>query len=267
MLQLRGGNAGLIRNNFIYSDGEQGCLRKALLRHHGVQSPISPDTQKVFNVGFYNEEFHSARYLTENKQFEADKEVVFNITDKVQFCGHIDFFSNGSTPEEHKSITSMNTHNLVFRDGKYKLDNLTQLVTYMVALEATEGELTYTSFVEAIQYKNIPKYTWEEIEEKLKAITPQIKTFKVSISEDGQFSIDAVPIDLYISNVVDFWREGANMLEHNLVHPQRPMSDKKFGSPCDFCPLTNVCSKWESNPSTTENFINDSKKELYNGFF
>jgi hypothetical protein len=262
MLQLRGGNAGIVRNGFVYSDGEQGCLRKALLRYHGVQTEIDANTQKVFNIGFYNEDWHAAQKVEQGVQFEADKEVVFQINDNVQFCGHIDFFTQDTTPEEHKSITSMNTHNLVFRDNQYKKDNLAQLASYMVALETPVGELTYTSFIEAIQYKDIPKFTWGEIEEKLKSITPQTKTFAVTILDNEQFAIDSVPIDLYISNVVDFWREGANVLEQNLVYPHRPVSDKKFGSPCDFCPFSSVCNQWEDNPTTTEDFINLVKRKI-----
>jgi CRISPR/Cas system-associated exonuclease Cas4 (RecB family) len=253
--QVRGGNSGYIQNGIVYSDSPQACLRRILLRHHGIQEEITEKTQKVFNIGFLNEEEYAKNFTEGTSDFKC----VVPINDATEFAGSVDFVQPDGTPEEHKSITSLNTHKLVFDNNLYKFDNLVQLANYMTALESPKGELVYTSYTEAVNYKEIDSFTYDEIKEKILSITPKVKRYFVTIDDSGRFSVDKKPLDLYVENIIDFWKEAANVLEHNIVYPNRPETKKKFGSSCDFCPLKGVCSDWEKNPTTTDDFLRSAE--------
>lgn len=243
-----------MQNGVVYSDSPQACLRRILLRHHGIQEEIGEKTQKVFNIGYMNE----SQYQLQYPDMQGDVKVTVPLNKNAEFAGSVDFVKSDGSPEEHKSITSTTTHKLVFDNDLYKMDNLVQLASYMVALEQQKGELVYTSYVEAVTYKEIDNFTWDEIRERILSITPQVKRYLVTLDDSGRFHFEKKPLDLYVDNIIDFWKEGANVLENNIVYPNRPETKKRFGTPCDFCPLKDVCSEWEKSPTTTDNFLRSS---------
>lgn len=256
IFQLRGGNSGYSINGIPYSNTQQACLRIILLRHHKIEPSIDETSKKVFEVGFLNERLH----ITPNK--EADFKVAVPLTENTTFCGSVDFMTNEG-PEEHKSVTSLNTYEEVFTNSFYKMDNLAQLANYMVATKSPKGKLIYTSFIKAINYSDIKKYSWEEIQEKIsstynKDFPPEVKVFNVNLDREGRFYVDGKAQNLYIRYIKEFWSLAAEVVENNIVYPTRPKTTKQ-GSPCLFCPFKKACKQWETSPTTTEDFLDLAK--------
>lgn len=256
LFQIRGGNSGYAINGIPYSNSQQACLRIILLRHHKIEPPIDDTSKKVFEVGFLNERFHSSP----DKQ--PDFKVAVSLTENTSFCGSVDFMTKEG-PEEHKSVTSLNTYEEVFTNNFYKMDNLTQLANYMVATKSPKGKLIYTSYTQAITYSDIKNYSWEEINQKISTIynknnPPEVKVFNVNLDREGRFYVDGKPQNLYIRYIKEFWSLAAEVVENNIVYPTRPKSTKQ-GSPCLFCPFKKACKKWDENPTTTEDFLEAAK--------
>ena len=255
--QIRGGNASTYRNGEYLTDTSSGCPRLIKLRAYDFQPSVSdPKTQKIFKLGHLFEEWYGEKH----PELDKESEVRFNVTDDVEFIGHIDY-SDKDYLYELKSVTSKNTYREVFRKLKPKIQNVLQLTTYMVALERDKGKLIYGSFVETVQYDKIDEIDDDEFEEICETIKPdETVEFLIEVQEDGKFLCNKEELDLTVTDIVDFWNAAADMICDEEV-PAKPKKLKptNYFSPCHFCEMKNICAidydSWNEFYLTVKNFI------------
>lgn len=255
--QIRGGNAGMFRNGEYRTDTHNGCPRTIKLRAFSFQTAIEdPKTYKVFKIGHLFEDWFAA----ENPGLIKEHCVQFNVTESVEFIGHIDFM-NDNYLYELKSVTSKNTYREVFKKGKPKEQNLLQLITYMVALERDKGKLIYGSYVKKMPYEKFEEIGDDEFEELCETIVPDDTIeFYIHMCENGNFYCNDEKIDIHVSDIVEFWNEAATMILDEDVPPKpEKLVDKNYFGPCHFCPAKNICASdydsWDQFYNTVKNFI------------
>lgn len=262
-IEIRGGNSSFVRNGTLFSDSDNGCYRKILLRHHKVEKTFSETTHNVFKVGYFNETWYSNNIM-KGVEHICDYEVEKEILPGVTFRGHIDIAEKVSEtqykPHELKSVTSDNVYKKIFDKGIPKYDNLAQLCSYMIAMGSTEGILAYVSYREAITYKEFGKYNWEEIEAKLLAITPEVRQFHIVFDNDGHIWIDGHITNFTVHNIIAFWKEASDILINDLVADVRPIAHDRYKTSCDWCELKELCNKYERDGGTTEWFVSEAQR-------
>lgn len=256
-LQIRGGNAGLFRNGEYRTDSNNGCPRMIKLRSYGFQAGVEdPATLKVFKLGHMFEDW----FAVENPGLTREHCVKFNISQKVEFVGHVDFMSDDYL-YELKSVTSKNTYREVFKKGKPKEQNLLQLITYMVALERDKGKLIYGSYTKKITYEQFEELGDDEFEEMCETLVPDDTIeFHIHMCEDGHFYCNNVELDIHITDITEFWQEASLMILDEDVPPKpTKLAEKNFFGPCHFCPAKNICASdydsWDQFYLTVKNFI------------
>jgi hypothetical protein len=256
-MQIRGGNAGVFKNGEFRTDTSNGCPRVIKMRAHGFQAGVvEASTAKVFKVGHLFEEW----FAHENPGLIAEHPVTFNITEGVDFAGHIDFVGQEFI-YELKSVTSKNTYRDVFKKKKPKDQNLLQLITYMVALERDKGKLIYGSFTKTITYDMFEELGDDEFEEMCETLKPDdtIEYF-VEIQPNGEIHCDGKLIDITVTDVCEFWNQAAAMVLDEDV-PAKPgkLNEKNYFGPCHFCDLKNICASdydsWDQFYHTVKNFV------------
>jgi PD-(D/E)XK nuclease superfamily len=256
-MQIRGGNAGIFKNGEFRTDTSTGCPRVIKLRAHGFQSGIvEGSTAKVFKVGHLFEDW----FAKENPGLKIEHPVTFQITEDVQFAGHIDFVGEEFI-YELKSVTSKNTYRDVFKKKKPKDQNLIQLITYMVALERDKGKLIYGSFVNTITYDMFEEIGDDEFEEMCETLTPDDTIeFFITITKDGDVLCDGKSTDISVTDICEFWNQAAAMVVDEEV-PAKPgkINEKNYFGPCHFCDMKNICASdydsWDQFYHTVKNFI------------
>lgn len=259
MKQLRGGNSvGYIRRGVLYADSSSGCLRRILLRAHGVEETNhNKRTLNVFALGIYSEDLFEGTYLEGKFDYDKEKQVVVQLSDNVEFSGRSDYIVK--TPEcvyELKSCTSKNTYKKVFKDGVWKQDNIVQLVNYMLFWEIATGKLCYTSYCDVMDYKTLGDFTEEEVKEMARRSTKETRIFDVTFNEEGFVCVDGNLTELNIKEVLKFQSLACEVLEHELVYLDRPMQEEEsMFNACYSCPARSVCDSFEKFRFSTEEFI------------
>jgi hypothetical protein len=265
MKNVRGANSGFIKNGQLWSTDSSGCLRVVLLRDHAIESPKDERALKVFQIGFHNEALFKTELEHWGVAHDADVAVDETLRSGVSFQGHMDFkvYAPGTKPTvyELKSVTSENTYKKVFVKGEYKYSNLAQLLRYMLASNLTNGVLRYTSFMEAVKYKEIDGLTWDEIAARLAKIQPESVEFKVEITDSGKIEVDGKEIIFDVFDALAHTEAAAYVLEKDAVFPDRP-KDLRGDNPCHFCQFRNVCDRFDESHGgvTTEQFLKLAKE-------
>ena len=266
MFQSRGGNSGFFKDGMVFGSDAASCLRRSVLRHHKIEEPINAKTRKVFEIGAINEEYWDTLLSNQGVKFVKEKEFAEYITPDTSFCGHSDFVVEdelGHIVYELKSVTSKNTYNKVFKKGEYKLTNLAQCVNYMVSQETNRGRLCYTSFIAAVEYKEIENYTMDEITEKINAAIAadqiETKVFEINVDDSGEVTVDGKKTDFNVLHTLEHRRKTAEALEQNRIFEGRPQSTEIGGNLCHFCPFSVVCNKLTLEIDS-EDFIKQCKE-------
>lgn len=247
---VRGGMSSFYKDGWTFVSDSAGCLRKALLRSHGIEETHNAKTKKVFHLGAINEEIWK-QWLTEaGRKFVEEKEFCEWVTDDSNFVGHSDFVveNNNGTHlcYELKSVSSKNTYKKVFKENSPKISNLAQCVNYMVSQETTQGRLCYTSYIAAIEYKDFDNYDIEEINDlvytALESNQIETKIFEIEIKSNGQIFVDGIYSTFDVQHILDHRRETANVLENDKIYRDRPQT-VDGSNPCGFCPFSKVCDQ------------------------
>lgn len=267
LFAVRGGMSGFVRNGVTWGSDPASCLRRALLRHHKIEEVPNEKSQKVFAIGHLNEELFERGLKERGVTYQKELELSEPVTEDSEFCGHSDYVVDedfGKCVYELKSVTSKNTYKKVFDKGEPKLSNLAQCINYMLSVESTRGRLVYTSYMDAIEYSDIDLYNKKDILDMCQDIVPESRVFEVEIDAEGKILVDKKEIDFTLQDVIEHRRASANVLEKNLVFPDRPQPSEMYNSVCAFCPFRSVCDEWD-NTESTETFLNKCKEKLNNG--
>lgn len=262
--QLRGGNSSIMRRGVLYGASSSNCLRMVLLRDK-VSQQAEPDerSKRVFKIGHLNEELFERDYLSDVEDVEKEKEVCIEISDKVDFIGHIDMATPGLL-YELKSCTSDNTYRKVFIQNSYKKENLIQLATYMLMSETVNGFLCYTSYTDKLQYKTLDKHDFDAITALAEESERETRFIRVTFTDEGKVFADNADSGIMVQDILEFQNAAINVLENEIVYPDRPEpfnSNERYTA-CYSCPLNKVCTQWEEKRWPTERFVRECKKAL-----
>ena len=246
MNQYRGGNTFWMDNINEIHGGEQGCLRKILLRHHGIEPGTDTSSRYIFKVGDWVEGIVQKEIEMESPEMVLgdDVEVKEPITEGTEFCGHEDLVEYREDKPyrciELKSCWSTNTLKKIFGEKKWKTGNMLQLMHYMLSFETVYGTLRYTSLIfHTFTYKG----------DRIKVRTGDYYEFQVEIKEDGFFYVDGVKTIYDAAGFIRAREAAADILDNNKVHDKRPLDCDGWNS-CNFCPFKSVCDiqeKWEDS--------------------
>jgi len=219
------------------------CFRYLLVQHN---SPFRPDIHPIYaEVGAFHEDYYEQR----NEDRIAEREVVLKeqITDHALLSGRIDIvFTDGSFGET-KATLSKTARREVIRKGNFKLSHLTQVVTYMIFSEVQKGSIIVG------YYEQTEAGEWKLCEER---------TFEVTIDNDGEILVDGKKTTYNVQNVLKFIYKQADILHNRKVVKHRPMGLNPFNSPCKFCPLKDVCDKYDTCGMEDEDFIDEGIEAL-----
>jgi hypothetical protein len=245
---IRGSSTGVYRNGEFYTGSDVGCPRKTILRHLNIQQTVSEKTKEIFNIGFIFEEWFCSQFPDAIKEKEVNSSML---------QGHCDLVSDEFV-YELKSCTSKNTYKTVFKDNKPKVQNIIQLVTYMIELEMNKGKLVYGSYVHVCDYSKLMKMQSDQIKTIFDGAVPVLKEFNVEIEEDGTVLVNGEHFhNLNVTEILDFQINLHELVKKKQLPPMVEALDQTtWDSPCKWCPLQALC---ESAPDL-ETFIDTAEK-------
>jgi hypothetical protein len=275
------GNSAFAKNGDVITNKE-GCLRIVLLRAHGVESKISPQTKKTFALGHANEKVFVENYIVNNPDIESfieEKEYLQLFDNGTSKVGHSDVVAIGTngTPIifELKAVSSVSKHKDYVLNGEYKLDNLAQCVNYMLHFKAPVGYLVYSSYIYGDYYssqKNMPsiKAAYEnkqiissdsfKFTDKGVKITPSDRFHKVEISQNGAIYVNGLLTDYNAKDVLSHTNLALKHLDDDVIADKRPISTD--WPPCNLCPYSSICSIHEQTPLSTKEFVDLAKAKV-----
>lgn len=242
---LRSGNIGLYRPG-NYRASANGCFRNIVTREYHGQ-PLADETQSfTFAVGTLCETLVADRWKKQGKNAQLDVEVTEPITDTVHLMGHIDAILDGVIIEE-KSIQSQSSFKKIYKGGIYKVENVAQLVQYMLMKEQTEGILLYTLM------------GWYGD----KTTIGQQRAFKVNIDDvTGRVLVEGREETSFdVMDILYHRQQAAECIANKTIYPEAPTTLDPPWTPCGGCWLQPMCEKWEQNKDDTE-FWNNVEKHL-----
>lgn len=230
----------------VHTEYNSGCPRKIILAAHGVRESLKQD---VKNVGQENEDQYE-KYLIDNAvEYEREK-VIKTDGDIVNFSGRVDFVI-GEQVVELKSTRSATKRTRLKNQNPY-IENIAQIVAYMVELDKHKGQLIYT-------YYGYDKRKKKDIKENYE--------FAITVDQYGDIFVNGIRYQFTVhdhlnhrTNVFNCYRDEV------LAGPcwSRPnYFAKPFGSPCNYCPFKNACRQFDAEiVNSTEEFVNTARECL-----
>lgn len=268
--RFRISNAGLVRKGEILG-GSVACPRMILLRDHGIEEEHQIGTEEwfrreiTFAIGKANEEVFEKSLQAKDIPYIREDFLCTNLTPDVEIAGAIDFQVR-TKPYELKAVSSTRQYEKIFVKGQPKLENVCQILSYMIQLNLTEGVLRYTSTI----YHSHYDISWAEVKklarageakliasmtkEKWKA-KPEKRSFKVEIQEDGTVLVDKSEF-CHVSELWDHQALAVSVLEGQTVNEAVPAAGEDGFPPCKLCWWNDVCRGFNVGEiNTTAEFL------------
>ena len=246
---IRGGMAGRLSFDGVpLGSSNASCPRKALLRANNVEEAPSLSSYLTFETGTHWEKlFGELKGSQKIKNFRQDVKVLT----EDGFSGSVDAVGeiNGKlTVFELKSVSSLSSFEKVFINREIPDSYISQCVSYMNAMKASDGYIVFASFIYASQ-----AYLTAGIQRKLGKVLPDITQFKVLLKNDDVFIND----EFYCSyrNIKAHADVVAESIRTKKPYPIRPDRDM-----CFFCPFKTVCDEFDRDNSI--DFINKCRSVL-----
>lgn len=230
-LQMRASSSAFQWGSIVHTTWKTGCLRKILIQSKGYESAID---SKYTILGKINEDRHEKRLQEKGLQYK--KEVEFLRGGSVAgttFSGHVDFLildSNGKPwwVDELKSVSSKNQYRKLIKQGDYNVENLAQLVAYMVEARVVLGRLIYTFYDE-------------------EKIAQDERIYKVDIDAFGRIFVGDDPTQFTVNDLLAHQYAAAKVILESTVFPDRPFrGESPFVGCCNYCPFSTACAKYEA---------------------
>lgn len=231
---IRGSSSGMIRNGEYLGESAVVCPRRTILRHLKIEETHSKTTEAIFSIG------HQFEQYFETLHPECEFEKLITVDGVLQ--GHADAVG----PDiiyELKSVTSKNTKAKVFGKSIPKSDNVLQLATYMVALERDVGHLIYGDFTHVSTYDKLTKMYPDQIAALFKDAMPKMKTFVVTIDEQGFILVDGQQFhNINVTELLEFQDNLHELVKKRILPPRiEALEPNSWAGPCRYCPLAPLC--------------------------
>ena len=147
--------------------------------------------------------------------------------------------------ETKGTLDQSSTHNSVIKQGKVKLNQLAQLVFYMIRKKTNKGKLVCGA------YRLLPSGLLEQT---------ALREFKIEFNEAGQILVDKVPFQYTIEDQLNHQLTTAEVLKTETIWDRPEGFDSKWASPCKFCDYSDVCTKWDAGELTSKEEILEYEK-------
>lgn len=254
MIKIRGSSSAFQWGQLVHTRYASGCHRNILLQSQDVRDgSIDP---KHIKRGALNEELYEQYLQQQNIPYVREEPVSEPIHgyDDTFFVGRLDFrVSVGLEKriDELKSTESSNVLLEIIKKGKYKPENLAQLVSYMIASRAVIGRLIYT-------YYKVEKNT--QVYSKASE-----RTFCVVIQDNGSIEVDNVKTLFHVEDQLNHRQTAAHCI-NDMVVWARPYKAHDYDGPCKGCVFSGICNKYDAGMTlSTEQFIEDGRQALSKG--
>lgn len=265
--KVRGSASAFAWGELVLTKYSSGCLRHILLASKGVRETI--DQKHTIRGAMNEDEFAKGLSLA---GVCYDREV--NITDRIDgfddthFVGRCDFIvpyvqgpvDDGGTKgrsvdlnekcvEELKSSESYSVYNDVIRKGKYKQENLAQLIAYMIGLRVPHGRLRYT-------YYKVNKKT-QVLEKNAE------KVYVVELTADGKIEVDGQLAPVTIGDQLHHRNLAAEVVNTDRIGPRPYKHDDFVDSPCKWCVFKAACDKYDNREfNGVSSFVDEATRCL-----
>lgn len=248
-IKVRGSEAGFMWGRLVYTEYDTACLRKILLRSRGVRATVAEvhnERGKTYE-GLYEQRFPTC-------QREVPVVLPVDGVDGADFSSRVDLIVGSGDDvvvHELKSTESKNVLRNVIKSGAYKVENLAQLISYMIAVGTDRGQLSY-GYLErdannAYQIK-------------------QERTFKIVVDAVGRIVVDSVPTKWTIYDQIAHTQTSAKVQKEGIIWDRPAKWDAPFGSPCGYCPFKLACEKYDSGSiESVDAFVEISQQCLKQG--
>lgn len=234
----------------VITQYSSGCLRAILLSAHGIREAFPAIYGEV---GAAHEAWYEGRLAEDTRlvSYARESPVKRPIpgVSGVTYSGRIDFLQTypaGAVIAETKGTISKDTRLSVIRKGAVKLNQLAQLVSYMIATETPRGKL-----VVGYYEKDGDAYRHCEGRE-----------FKVTIDDEGLILVDGTPSGYSVTDAIKHRQAAAGVLADNTVGSRPDKWDQPFGGPCRMCVFKDACDKYRPEHHTTEEFLEFGRQAI-----
>lgn len=229
-----------------------GCFRQAFIGSKGIRTDI-PETYA--RVGAAHEVRHEAELKLDLSVVSFEREVPIKVPvpghDDIMYSGRADFIVQhkavGKVIHETKGTISKNTRLKVIRKGLIKVNQLAQLVSYMITEQTCYGELVAGYYEEDEQGQLV----WQEG-----------RTFKVKIDDEGTILVDGLPSGYTVYDQIAHRTESARVIVEEVVGDRPSGWENPYAGPCAWCTFKATCAKFDLGAMSTEEFLDSAKADV-----
>lgn len=245
----------------VFTEWDSGCLRRILLDANGVRGEFNPIHSER---GEINEDLFAEKLDGAEVSYERESPFREAIPTTVcQLSGRIDFLTdkNGVPyPIELKSTESETQRKNKIQYGKWGLNNVAQLVTYMAIENTKEGKLLYTFFKRDEEGQ---LYRPKEFTTKRGTTYRTERAYEVTVSDARYIAVDGKQTQFRTDDVLLHHYWAARVIQDDIIWERPANYDAPFGSPCKFCSFKNTCNLYDDGlVSTAKEFIELARQEL-----
>lgn len=218
-----------------------GCMRHIWFSAHGVREDIPAIYLEVGATHEIRQDQKlSERDDVDDYTLEVPLKGSILGADGVEYSGRADAivkYSDGTKEvQEFKSTISKTARREVIRKGNVKLNQLAQLVSYMIQEECENGRLVAGYY----------ELDGEDF------ICTEEREFVVKINDEGLILVDGEPSGYRVQDQLAHMQKAAQIIKDDVIG-ERPLNwQQKWGGPCSFCPMKNTCDKIDQGLSKEE---------------
>jgi hypothetical protein len=252
--KIKPSNAAFMWDNLVVTEYSSGCLRNILLDSKGVRD----DIPKIYmEVGKVHEDQHEKMIQGDENVIVYARELEVKIPvpgyEDVLYSGRIDFLCNyiqaGKVVHETKGTISKNTRSKVIRKGEVKINQLAQLISYMIHVRTVRGKLICGYY---------------ELDNNVLKLQEE-RTFRVVIDDSGLIFIDGQPTSYTVGQQLKHRNTAAEVVSKDIIWSRPDKADQKYGSPCNNCVFKPTCDKYDAGMlPTVEEFIRSAQLDIDN---
>lgn len=237
-LKIYPSSSGFLTDKGLEVEYNSGCLRYMVAAIGTKRVPLDPIYEQL---GALHEDWYASQ-LGENLQ-DREKEIRFDLSDKVQYSGRADFITKDGHVHETKASLSKSFLYSVIRKKQVKLSHLAQVVSYMIQLKSTKGKII------AGFYRESDLRLQETAE------------FDIEIDADGAILVNGIITPYTVSQQLAHLYKAQEALETGSLGP-RPANHESWSGPCKFCPLNKLCWAKDIKNFSDEEFKDTARSIL-----
>ena len=233
----------------VLTQYSSGCLRAILISAHGVRESfpaVYADVGAAHEAWYEGQQGSNPNILSYEREVPVKRDIPG--VPGVTYSGRIDVleqYAFGPVIVETKGTISKDTRLSVIRKGIVKLNQLAQIVSYMIATEIPRGRLVVGYY----EY-DLEQVTFRHCEGR---------EFKIEIDDHGMILVDRIASGYSVMDALAHRQAAAAVLADNAVGNRPDKWDQAFGGPCRMCVFKDACTKYDAENLSTEAFVDAAR--------